>query len=147
MFGNVDESYCCPANSDIVNPVVDFDVNTLFCGTDDDDAVLSCSKTTGCPDGGGCPEGMNCFSAISCAMLLPLSTAPPLNTINNTCIIFPGGASAGEDFAPYADIVRILDFVGSLFGFGDTRTCGDLIQAVKQYNTGSNWCRLNEMHE
>jgi hypothetical protein len=104
VFGKVDESYCCPADSDIANPVVDFDVNTLFCGMDYDDAVSSCSKTTGCPDGGGCPDGMSCFSGISCATLLPPSTAPPVNTIDNTCIICPGGASAGDEFAPYADI-------------------------------------------
>ena len=70
--------------------------------------------------------------------------------IDNTCIICPDGASAGDDFAPYADSdggFFILDFIVSLFGVGDSKTCGDLIEAAQQYSTGSEWCGLSEMHE
>jgi trypsin len=91
-----------------------------------------------------CPNGS---TAGDDAALPPPSSAPPMDLIDNTCIICPGGASAGEDFAPYADLDGMLDFIGSLFGFGDSRTCGDLIEAAKQYNTGSEWCGLSEMHE
>ena len=148
VIGEGNEALCCPADSDIFDPVVDIEVvNTLFCGMDYDDAVSSCSETTGCPTGGACPNGMSCFAGITCAALPPPSSAPPMDLIDNTCIICPGGASAGEDFAPYADLDGMLDFIGSLFGFGDSRTCGDLIEAAKQYNTGSEWCGLSEMHE
>ena len=126
-------------------------VNTLFCGMDYDDAVSSCSETTGCPTGGGCPNGMSCFTGITCAASIPPSSAPPMNMIDNTCIICPDGASAGDDFAPYADSDGLLDvigdFIGSLLGVGDSKTCGDLIEAAQQYSTGSEWCGLSEMHE
>ena len=147
VFGEVDEAYCCPADSEIFNPVVDIEVvNTLFCGTDYNDAASSCSETTGCPSGGRCPNGMSCFAGMTCLALLPPSSAPPMDMINSTCIICRSGASAGDDFTPYAD-PSMLGFIGSLFGFGDSRTCWDLIEAAKQYNTGSKWCGLSEMHE
>jgi hypothetical protein len=34
-----------------------------------------------------------------------------------------------------------------LFGFGDLRTCSKLIDAAKQYEQGTEWCGLHEMHE
>ncbi|KAL3823874.1 hypothetical protein ACHAXA_005456 [Cyclostephanos tholiformis] len=71
--------------------------------------------------------------------------------VDNTCIICPDGATAGDDYTPYANTDDMLDFVpdfgGSLFGFVDSRTCAELIEAAKQYETGTKWCGMNEIHE
>ncbi|KAL3823875.1 hypothetical protein ACHAXA_005457 [Cyclostephanos tholiformis] len=72
---------------------------------------------------------------------------------DNPCIICPKGVTAndGVDFRPYADIDGrwdfIKDYVASLFGFGDVRTCSTLIEAATQYQPGTEWCALHEMHE
>ncbi len=47
------------------------------------------------------------------------------NGVDNTCIICPNGTDIGN-FSPYAK------------SHGDFRTCGDLIDEAKQYETGSN---------
>jgi hypothetical protein len=59
------------------------------------------------------------------------SSAPETD---DPCIICPNGATAGGDFAPYADD-------------GDLRTCSDLIDEAKLYETGSDDCGLIEFHE
>lgn len=49
------------------------------------------------------------------------------------CIVCPDGASAGDDFAPYAD-------------FGDlTTSCIDMIDAAKQYANGTESCAMFEV--
>jgi len=49
------------------------------------------------------------------------------------CIVCPGGASAGDDFAPYAD-------------FGDlTTSCHDMIDAAKQHANGTESCAMMEV--
>ncbi len=75
--------------------------------------------------------------------------------VDNPCIICPDGTTVdgGDDFQPYATEDCdgwwdcITDFGASLFGFGDFRTCSKLIEAAEQYETGTEWCGLHEMHE
>ena len=65
------------------------------------------------------------------------------------CIICPNGVTAleGGDWAPYADPDgdHLTLFIGNMLG--DTTTCAELIDAAKQYEVGSEWCALSELHE
>jgi hypothetical protein len=50
--------------------------------------------------------------------------------VDNTCIICPDGATAGDDFVPEA--------------YRDSKlTCGDLIYAAESYEADSAWCELS----
>ena len=62
----------------------------------------------------------------------PSPTLIPI-TIDNPCIICPDGTDAAV-FAPYADD-------------GDLRTCADLIDEAKLYETGSDDCGWFEFSE
>ena len=66
----------------------------------------------------------------------PTTTASTLGTgtgVDNLCIICPDGTDI-DDFAPYADS-------------GDLRTCADLIDEAKLYETGSDDCGWFEFKE
>ncbi len=52
----------------------------------------------------------------------------------NPCIICPNGATAGDDFAPYANS-------------GDPMTCTDFVDAAKYYRTGSELCGWAEEYK
>jgi hypothetical protein len=61
------------------------------------------------------------------------ATASTLGTgtgVDNTCVICPDGATAGDDYVPYD---------------GDLRTCADLIDEAKLYETGSYDCGYYEL--
>jgi trypsin len=57
---------------------------------------------------------------------------PPDPVVDSTCIICPDGATAGDDFMPYADS-------------GNNLTCSDLIYAAKLNDAESAWCEMNEL--
>ena len=72
------------------------------------------------------------------AAMTPAPTPAPLDTgtvtgVDNTCIICPDGTDV-DNFAPYADT-------------GDFRTCANLINEAKLYETGSDDCGLFEFEE
>lgn len=50
------------------------------------------------------------------------------------CVICPDGASAGDDFAPYADA-------------GDPRTCKEFIEVYTTFDAGSELCSMGEVEE
>jgi hypothetical protein len=52
----------------------------------------------------------------------------------NPCVICPDGASAGDDFAPYADA-------------GDLRTCKDFIELYTTFDAGSELCSMGKIEE
>ena len=56
------------------------------------------------------------------------------NNDNDQCIICPNGATAGDDYAPYADIE-------------DSSTCAEIIDAGKSHESWSEWCGEKEAHE
>ena len=70
--------------------------------------------------------------------MTPAPTPAPLDTgtvtgVDNTCIICPDGTDV-DNFAPYADT-------------GDFRTCANLIDEAKLYETGSDDCGWFEFEE
>jgi hypothetical protein len=50
----------------------------------------------------------------------------------SSCIVCPDGASAGDDFAPFGDS-------------GDLTSCSEMIDAAKQYATGTELCAMMQM--
>ena len=78
----------------------------------------------------------------------PVSNPSPTPSgVDSTCIICPGGATAGDDYTPYANADDdMFDFI-TLIGFDDPRTCAALIEAAKQYESGTEWCAVAEMDE
>ena len=56
------------------------------------------------------------------------------NNDNDRCIICPNGTTAGDDYAPYADI-------------GDPSTCAEIIDAGKSHESWSEWCGEKEVRE
>jgi hypothetical protein len=60
---------------------------------------------------------------------------PPEPLPGNSCVICPNGPSTGfDDYTPYAND-------------GDSRTCADLIDEAKQYESGTTGCGYAELHE
>jgi hypothetical protein len=53
---------------------------------------------------------------------------------DNPCIICPNGATAGDDFAPYASL-------------SSDETCKEIIEFTKNFETGSEYCELSELDE
>eukprot|EP00571_Detonula_confervacea_P017248 CAMPEP_0172312068 /NCGR_PEP_ID=MMETSP1058-20130122/16558_1 /TAXON_ID=83371 /ORGANISM="Detonula confervacea, Strain CCMP 353" /LENGTH=455 /DNA_ID=CAMNT_0013025417 /DNA_START=355 /DNA_END=1722 /DNA_ORIENTATION=+ len=54
--------------------------------------------------------------------------------LENSCTICPDGATAGEDYAPGADSE-------------DPTTCKEIIESVKAFETGTEFCELSEGYE
>jgi len=68
-------------------------------------------------------------------------TSPPIlaptggiSTNDNTCIICPNGATAGDDLAQYSD-------------FGDPTTCAEIIDSAKLFENGPKDCGWAEMYK
>jgi hypothetical protein len=68
------------------------------------------------------------------ATMTTTSTLGSGTEVDNPCIICPDGITAGDDFSPYADD-------------GDLRTCADLIDEAKLYETGTDDCGWFETYE
>ena len=66
------------------------------------------------------------------ALVSVLSSGVNAQDATYPCIVCPDGASAGDDFAPYAD-------------FGDLTTCSEMIDAAKQYANGTELCAIMEV--
>jgi len=72
--------------------------------------------------------------------------APTPTVVDNTCIICPGGATEGDDYAPYTDADG--EFSLMISGMeGNPSTCAELIDTAKQYEPGSEGCAASEIHE
>ena len=65
----------------------------------------------------------------------------------NPCTICPNGVtvSEGDDFAPYAVADAVNNFY--MVALPNSSTCGELIDAAQQYETGSEECVQSEVHE
>jgi hypothetical protein len=73
---------------------------------------------------------------------------PTLTTVpQDPCTICPNGvtASEGDDFAPYAVADAVNNFY--MVALPNSSTCGDLIDASQQYESGSELCAQSEVHE
>ena len=134
-------AFCCPPKETSV---------CSFCpsGLTNPDLVL--------PTDGGvtCAMAMAYVSTITdidpnCAkvnLAKALCCVPIPTVVDNICIICPGGATAGDDSAPCADTdVEIpLMIVGMV---DNPSTCAELIDAAKQYESGSKGCPSSEIHK
>jgi hypothetical protein len=70
----------------------------------------------------------------TCILALAFVLAGGVYAQVNPCIICPNGATAGDDYAPLADL-------------GNPTTCAELIDAAKLKETGSEYCAVAEMGE
>ena len=63
------------------------------------------------------------------------------------CTICPNGVtdSEGDDFAPYAVADAVNNFY--MVALPNSSTCGELIDAAQQYESGSELCAQSEVHE
>jgi hypothetical protein len=71
------------------------------------------------------------FEEVCCPTVAATTPAP---TPMNPCIICPNGATAGDEYAPYADS-------------GNPATCAELIDYATLFETGSGECAVAGMYE
>ena len=84
----------------------------------------------------------------NCCPTLPDDPAADDDTLDTICNICPNGVtiSEGDNFAPYADAdaEHLTFYIGQL---PNPSTCGELIDAARQYETGTEECAVSEVHE
>jgi len=147
--------------SELIEGAKQFESGSDACGLYDIDVTNCCapemtSVCSFCPGGLSNPDlilptddGVTCDMTLTyassiaetdpdCTTLIlaeVLCCAPVPTVVDNTCVVCPGGATAGDDYAPYAD-------ADGEFMVGDPSTCAELIDAAKQYETGSGMASL-----
>ena len=147
---DIDVAYCCPSPPADDSAVTTTMASTVGTGTGVDNPCIMCPDGTSVDDfAPGADDGdvRTCADLIDeakmyetgsddCAWFEFKELYCCYSKPENPCNICPDGvnATAAGDFAPGADD-------------GDFRTCADLIDEAKLYETGSNDCEWLEMYE
>ena len=152
-YSEIEELACCPTETEdpcIICP------NGATAGNDfipngEEGGTLSCSEiivvSSNFETGSSfCGVQGEIYETLCCSATSIPVPAPTPTVVDNTCIICPGGATAGDDYAPYADADG--EFSLMITGMeGNPSTCAELIDTSKQYEPGSEGCAASEIHE